>query len=168
MQYPSASKSFDTSCFPTWREGRHFSLSLPHISPPTHPEFHPHLYPRSICHAAWMMAVNRSSYLLGSATVFTEPDWQKIIEAKKERDARSLEKGLQQQQSAIDYFIFHSQHTWWFGIWLKQCLCLLFFCFFFFFFCSFGVWCYLARNSTNHSFVHWFANILCSIVYDHF
>ena len=103
MHSPSASAastSFDTSRFPTRREGRHFSPSPPHVSPPPHSEFHPRLYPGSVRHAARTMAVNRSSYPPGSATVFAEPDWRKIIEAENERNARPLEKEPQ-QQSAI-------------------------------------------------------------------
>ena len=92
---PSASGSFDTSRFPTRREGRHFSPSPPHVSPP-HSEFHPRLYPGSVRHAARTMTVNRSSYP-GPATIFTETDWRKFMEAEKEKDARLLEKEPQQQ-----------------------------------------------------------------------
>jgi hypothetical protein len=86
MHSPAASGSFDTSRFPTRREGR----SPPHVSPP-HPEFHPRLYPGSVRHAARTMTVNRSSYS-EPATIFGETDWRKLMEAEKERDARRLEK----------------------------------------------------------------------------
>lgn len=99
MHSPAASTSFDTSRLPTRREGRHFSPSPPHVSPP-HSEFHPRLYPGSVRHAARTMAVNRASYPPGPATVFAEPDWRKLTEAENERDAKPLEKEPQ-QQSAI-------------------------------------------------------------------
>ena len=99
MHSPSSSvtsTSFDTSRFPIRRDGRHFSPSPPQVSPP-HSEFHPRLYPGSVRHAARTMAVNRSSYPSGPTTIFTEPDWRKLIEAENERDARPLEKEPQQQ-----------------------------------------------------------------------
>ena len=100
MHSPAASTSFDTSRLPTRREGRHFSPSPPHVSPP-HSEFHPRLYPGSVRHAARTMAVNRASYPPGPATSFAEPDWRKFMEAENEmRDAKPLEKEPQ-QQSAI-------------------------------------------------------------------
>ena len=95
----SASTSFDTSRFPTRREGRHFSPSPPHLSPPVS-EFHPRLYPGSVRHAARTMAVNKSGYPPEPTTVFTEPDWRKLIETENKRDAKPLKKEPQ-QQSAI-------------------------------------------------------------------
>ena len=112
MHSPSASGSFDTSRFPTPREGR----SPPHVSPP-HSEFHPRLYPGSVRHAAAArtMAANRSSYS-GPTTIFGETDWRKLMEAEKERDSL-LEKESQQQseiptpiaETPIENVRLHSQ-----------------------------------------------------------
>ena len=94
---PTASGSFDASRFTTRREGKHFSPSPPHVSPPLS-EFHPRLYPGSVRHAARTMAVNRSSYS-GPPSIFAETDWRKLMEAEKEREARLLEKEIQQQSA---------------------------------------------------------------------
>ena len=74
MHSPSASgasTTFDTLCFPTRREGRHFSLSPLHVSPPPHSEFHLHLYPGSVHHAAQTMAVNKDLLAIPLATPST-------------------------------------------------------------------------------------------------
>jgi hypothetical protein len=184
----AASTSFDTSRFPTRREGRNFSPSPPHVSPP-HSEFHPRLYPGSVRHAARTMAVNRSSYPPGPTTVFTDPDWRKIIEAEDERDARPLEKEPQQQsaistpvaETPIESVHSHSQSqahssvssslatasSPTFSHSLASGLNDVRTCFFFrlYFFRSFLR--YPVRVSTNHSFLHRCAIILCSVVYDH-